>query len=142
MLITLSFFFFFFFFFNDTATTEIYTLSLHDALPICGFGDAEIDHLWHGYAIIDGDENVRRFDIAMNDPLLMSMLDRLTDFHEQVQPLPRREIPFVAEVGDFDAADQFHHEEGAARGDLRFLIFDFRFGSIPLTRPSATLSPS
>src|ERR1022692_2831652 len=29
-------FFFFFFFFNDTATTEIYTLSLHDALPIYG----------------------------------------------------------------------------------------------------------
>src|SRR3712207_8544672 len=28
----------FFFFFNDTATTEIYTLSLHDALPI--YGDA------------------------------------------------------------------------------------------------------
>src|SRR5258705_6534112 len=33
----LSFYlFFFFFFFNDTATTEIYTLSLHDALPISG----------------------------------------------------------------------------------------------------------
>src|SRR2546430_13159659 len=27
----------FFFFFNDTATTEIYTLSLHDALPILRF---------------------------------------------------------------------------------------------------------
>src|SRR5256886_7433018 len=27
-------FIYFFFFFNDTATTEIYTLSLHDALPI------------------------------------------------------------------------------------------------------------
>src|SRR2546427_601632 len=27
-------FYFLFFFFNDTATTEIYTLSLHDALPI------------------------------------------------------------------------------------------------------------
>src|SRR2546430_13544746 len=27
-----------FFFFNDTATTEIYTLSLHDALPICQEG--------------------------------------------------------------------------------------------------------
>src|SRR3712207_8972404 len=27
-----------FFFFNDTATTEIYTLSLHDALPICWRG--------------------------------------------------------------------------------------------------------
>src|SRR2546429_4823758 len=32
----LSFFLFVFFFFNDTATTEIYTLSLHDALPISG----------------------------------------------------------------------------------------------------------
>src|SRR5438034_7096864 len=33
-------FFFFFFFFNDTATTEIYTLSLHDALPILFPGPA------------------------------------------------------------------------------------------------------
>src|SRR5256885_7141960 len=34
-------FLFFFFFFNDTATTEIYTLSLHDALPILtGWGPA------------------------------------------------------------------------------------------------------
>src|SRR3712207_8286748 len=29
-----------FFFFNDTATTEIYTLSLHDALPICRVGQS------------------------------------------------------------------------------------------------------
>src|SRR3989442_15553858 len=36
------FLFFFFFFFNDTATTEIYTLSLHDALPIL-FQPARID---------------------------------------------------------------------------------------------------
>src|SRR5258707_7168335 len=28
-----------FFFFNDTATTEIYTLSLHDALPIYNYGE-------------------------------------------------------------------------------------------------------
>src|SRR5476649_1188003 len=34
LLIFIVFVFFFFFFFNDTATTEIYTLSLHDALPI------------------------------------------------------------------------------------------------------------
>src|SRR5215203_2083138 len=33
---SIPFTFFFFFFFNDTATTEIYTLSLHDALPISG----------------------------------------------------------------------------------------------------------
>src|SRR5256884_9533466 len=37
----------FFFFFNDTATTEIYTLSLHDALPICAVvarGRREVHH--------------------------------------------------------------------------------------------------
>src|SRR2546426_11101108 len=34
MLSLLSYLVFIFFFFNDTATTEIYTLSLHDALPI------------------------------------------------------------------------------------------------------------
>src|SRR2546426_9869440 len=32
---------FFFFFFNDTATTEIYTLSLHDALPIWNTSPSE-----------------------------------------------------------------------------------------------------
>src|SRR6478752_4544811 len=35
-MLSLFFLFFFCFFFNDTATTEIYTLSLHDALPIGG----------------------------------------------------------------------------------------------------------
>src|SRR6266516_8030307 len=38
--------FFFFFFFNDTATPELYTLSLHDALPIL---DAFVDTYGDGY---------------------------------------------------------------------------------------------
>src|SRR2546430_8017160 len=37
---------FYFFFFNDTATTEIYTLSLHDALPICGEVEDFQNILW------------------------------------------------------------------------------------------------
>src|SRR2546430_11213338 len=37
-----------FFFFNDTATTEIYTLSLHDALPI-SFAAARIEVVFHEY---------------------------------------------------------------------------------------------
>src|SRR5689334_25224022 len=37
MLLSYHLSFFYFFFFNDTATTEIYTLSLHDALPILPF---------------------------------------------------------------------------------------------------------
>src|SRR5947207_5475861 len=44
----ISFFFIFclFFFFNDTATTEIYTLSLHDALPISSV-DKQASHFVH-----------------------------------------------------------------------------------------------
>src|SRR2546426_5703835 len=38
---------YFFFFFNDTATTEIYTLSLHDALPISHGADVDLSDL-HG----------------------------------------------------------------------------------------------
>src|SRR5437588_11582594 len=38
-------YFFFFFFFNDTATTEIYTLSLHDALPDLERSEVEVTWL-------------------------------------------------------------------------------------------------
>src|SRR3712207_8286769 len=47
----------FFFFFNDTATTEIYTLSLHDALPILGS---------RGFRI-DGSENTQMLGTAIGD---------------------------------------------------------------------------
>src|SRR5256886_15897563 len=40
-------YFYFFFFFNDTATTEIYTLSLHDALPISAATPREIVERLH-----------------------------------------------------------------------------------------------
>src|SRR2546426_11715564 len=39
---------FLFFFFNDTATTEIYTLSLHDALPISGIPGGGVGGSGHG----------------------------------------------------------------------------------------------
>src|SRR5215203_4963057 len=46
-------FIFFFFFFNDTATTEIYTLSLHDALPISPNERLQqLIHPWTSYAIV------------------------------------------------------------------------------------------
>src|ERR1041384_8728333 len=43
----------FFFFFNDTATTEIYTLSLHDALPICFILNALRQHDWYSNSDFD-----------------------------------------------------------------------------------------
>src|SRR3712207_7974137 len=45
-----------YFFFNDTATTEIYTLSLHDALPISsseGWDDRRVmNEVWRGPALL------------------------------------------------------------------------------------------
>src|SRR5256885_3351621 len=49
---------FFFFFFNDTATTEIYTLSLHDALPISGFAEQGIRRAGQGNR--PRDQGIRR----------------------------------------------------------------------------------
>src|SRR2546425_12546760 len=46
----------FFFFFNDTATTEIYTLSLHDALPICQ----------------PAARRLLLLDLALSDPVLLN----------------------------------------------------------------------
>src|SRR2546426_7568195 len=42
------------FFFNDTATTEIYTLSLHDALPISIVEDSRKDDFWGAKASDEG----------------------------------------------------------------------------------------
>src|SRR5476649_545895 len=48
---------FYFFFFNDTATTEIYTLSLHDALPI-----STADHLLIGRRSARADDHAAKTD--------------------------------------------------------------------------------
>src|SRR2546426_4102327 len=60
----------FLFFFNDTATTEIYTLSLHDALPIYCPADQILPH-------------ARRADLGLRDP------DRVPP-HDVVDPEVRR----------------------------------------------------
>src|SRR3989440_7349040 len=53
-----------FFFFNDTATTEIYTLSLHDALPI-----------WLEHRHVD--------DVERGDPVLAQRLAQLVDCEDR-----------------------------------------------------------
>src|SRR5258708_31307310 len=52
----------FFFFFNDTATTEIYTLSLHDALPIFA-----PEHRIPGYSFGERDARAPRTLLAFDD---------------------------------------------------------------------------
>src|SRR2546430_7444879 len=57
----------FFFFFNDTATTEIYTLSLHDALPISLVDFNQLEH------VLDDAEHIGAWQLELrkrnNDPL-------------------------------------------------------------------------
>src|ERR1022692_2198516 len=73
------FLFFFFFFFNDTATTEIYTLSLHDALPIY---DAFHDQVIGGSGRANADAEVelpfgREIDIDRGKELLLLVFERV-----------------------------------------------------------------
>jgi hypothetical protein len=63
-----------------------------------------------------GGQHVRRLDVAVDNAFLMSVLDRLADRHEQLQPLPRREPALIAEFRDWRPLDQFHDEEWPAVG--------------------------
>src|SRR2546425_13035026 len=79
----------FFFFFNDTATTEIYTLSLHDALPISQLGTLHV-HLTGGEPLARSDltplvlaarsaglyTNLITSGIGLNEKRLSSLVDR------------------------------------------------------------------
>src|SRR2546430_16303570 len=66
--------FIFFFFFNDTATTEIYTLSLHDALPIYDVGGG------HGRWDLGGDRPRARRRTSRRD----RKSTRLNSSHSQI----------------------------------------------------------
>ena len=52
-----------------------------------GLGDAEVDHLGHGPAVVQRDQDVRGLDVAMDDALLVGVLDGLADRDEEFQPL-------------------------------------------------------
>src|SRR5438874_5073598 len=56
-----------FFFFNDPATTEIYTLSLHDALPIFDVADADLLHLRGEHLVLDGLQQALLLHVALED---------------------------------------------------------------------------
>src|SRR5258706_14131431 len=81
---------FFFFFFNDTATTEIYTLSLHDALPI-SFEEALVGlrHMLERIAVYDDDRRVhaalvRIAHLGAVDARLLGRLE-LYGLHQQAR---------------------------------------------------------
>src|SRR2546427_10682757 len=64
-----------FFFFNDTATTEIYTLSLHDALPILPFeGAGKVIH-----------DHFRVMHFQEGDEIQRAVLDRSEEHTSELQ---------------------------------------------------------
>src|SRR2546430_12540335 len=75
---------FFFFFFNDTATTEIYTLSLHDALPIssCGTSTAPLRR-WEAWSYIAREFRARRV-LRPTSPPSDRKSTRLNSSHSQI----------------------------------------------------------
>src|SRR2546430_17521700 len=76
----LTSFFSIFFFFNDTATTEIYTLSLHDALPISRHRYVE-QHEIGGFGLEPGEQRRGAVRLPRNHHPRVRL-------HDAAQPLP------------------------------------------------------
>jgi hypothetical protein len=75
-------------------------------------GDAEVDHLDHRRSAVPRHQDVRRLDVAVDDPLVVGVLDGLADVEEQSQPGLGRQAVLVAELDDRPPLDQFHDEVG------------------------------
>src|SRR5690348_18386686 len=71
-------YFFCFFFFNDTATTEIYTLSLHDALPICGSP-------FRSYSVMNGNRRAVSANISNSTQTSSEKLIRSEEHTSELQ---------------------------------------------------------
>src|SRR3712207_8721123 len=88
----------YYFFFNDTATTEIYTLSLHDALPICrqvrpnamerprrhALGQVDSRCERHGFRCPDVDEEKRHNAAGALPPAKDRKSTRLNSSHANI----------------------------------------------------------
>src|SRR3712207_6967619 len=90
------------FFFNDTATTEIYTLSLHDALPIC-----TAEHLFSVLGQLKGGamkmgQALSVFEAALPEELAGPYRAALTKLQEAAPPMPAATVhkALATELGE------------------------------------------
>src|SRR3712207_1045891 len=109
----------YFFFFNDTATTEIYTLSLHDALPICHGTDEQRYKHRDGPAVTQVERHDRRGDrhhrphgevyaLRPDNERHPERDDKYwSDLGQEVEQGGRR-----GEVGSEDRVEEHQHREG------------------------------
>jgi hypothetical protein len=78
-------------------------------------GHAEVDDLRHGLRVLHGDHHVGRLDVAVDDPLLVRVLDGVADGQEERQAVAHGQAHLVAIPGDGQPLDQLHHEVRQAR---------------------------
>jgi hypothetical protein len=81
-----------------------------------GLRDAEVNDYGHPRRarIVDRDEDVRRFEVPVDDAFLVGVLNGLAGLDEQVEPLARGKPVLIAEVGDLDPPNQLHDKIGPA----------------------------
>src|SRR2546425_5797627 len=91
-----------FFFFNDTATTEIYTLSLHDALPIYPGGDAEQHRERHDAPERERGQERRVAEVLADDVLHRELEPR------RITEVARRRLAQIFRVADRQRPVQAH----------------------------------
>ena len=96
-----------------------------DHLPVLGeerllgqplverLGDAEVDHHRRWFAVHQRHEDIRGFDIAMDDTFVVRVLDGLAHHLEELQPFLGGKVLAIAVVGDGNALHVLHHEVGA-----------------------------
>ena len=116
------------FFFNDTATTEIYTLSRHDALPIAGLSTSSVLMVEGNPSAAPGifQPNTVYFGVRI---LTASFMDNLThEFPKSTQDIM---LTFLVSGAQFDAAAQ------APSLELEYRILDADGESIWRAPPQA-----
>ncbi len=79
-----------------------------------GLGHAKVDDLRCGPVVLCGDDDVRRLEVAMDDPFLVGMVDSETDLLEEAQAILNAELVAVAVVRDGRSFHVFHREIGPA----------------------------
>ena len=73
-------------------------------------GNTEVNDLRYRQPIMKRRQDVRGLDVPVDNPLLMRVLNRVTDLDEQIQPLAGGQVLLVAIPGDRNPFDQLHHE--------------------------------
>ena len=75
-----------------------------------GLGDPEVDDLGRGTIALNRHEDVRRFQVPMNDALLVRVLHTFANIDEKLQPLANRETLVVAVLRNRLATHELHRE--------------------------------